>query len=176
MKKYVSALTLLTAIGTLTFTIGCGGSNTSPTTKTTAAPAQPSDESDDHSHEGHSHAGHGAGPHEGTLADWGGGKYHVEFTVDHDRQEATVYILGGDEKTPAPIALAEIQLFIIQPEMEVLLQAAPQEGDPEGFASRFIGNHESLGVVQEYEGTITGVIDGTPYSGTFKEEAHSHES
>jgi hypothetical protein len=140
---------------------------------------QPTDEAEDHSHEGHlheghSHAGHGAGPHEGTLADWGGGKYHVEFTVDHDRQEATVYILGGDEKTPAPIALTDIQLFIIQPEMEVTLKAAPQEGDPEGSASRFIATHESLGVVQEYEGTITGVIESTPYSGTFKEEAHGH--
>jgi hypothetical protein len=176
MKKYVPALTFLAAIGTLTFAIGCGGSKTSPTTNATATSAPSSNESGDHSHEGHSHEGHGAGPHEGTLADWGGGKYHVEFTVDHDRQEATVYILGGDEKTPAPIALAEIQLFIIQPEMEVLLQASPQEGDPEGSASRFIGTHESLGVVQEYEGTITGVIDGTPYSAPFKEETHSHES
>ena len=32
--------------------------------------------------------------------------------------------------------------------------------------------HESLGVVQEYEGTISGVVDETPYSGDFKEEAH----
>ena len=39
-------------------------------------------------------------------------------------------------------------------------------------ASRFIGNHKSLGVVQEYAGTIVGVIDGTPYSGDFTEEAH----
>ena len=59
--------------------------------------------------------------------------------------------------------------------MQVILKAMPQEGDPEGTASRFVGNHESLGVVQEYEGTITGVVDGTPYSGNFKEEPHGHE-
>ena len=119
--------------------------------------------------------GHGAGPHDGTLADWGGGKYHVEFTVDHDKQEGTVYILGDDEKSPSPIKAEEIQLSIKDPAMQVTLKAMPQDGDPEGTASRFVGNHESLGVVQEYEGTITGVIDGTPYSGNFKEEPHGHE-
>src|SRR3954467_12372621 len=44
------------------------------------------------------HAAHGGGPRGGAVADWGGGQYHVEFTVDHPKQEATVYILGGDEK------------------------------------------------------------------------------
>ena len=124
----------------------------------------------------HTHSGHGAGPHDGTLADWGGGKYHVEFTVDHDTQEATVYVLGDDEKTPSPIAAEEIQLSIQDPPMQVTLTAVPQEGDPAGTSSRFVGNHESLGVVQEYAGTMTGVVDGTPYSGDFKEEPHgAHE-
>ena len=40
----------------------------------------------DHSQEGHAH---GAGPHNGTLADWGGGKFQVEFTVDHDAANAS---------------------------------------------------------------------------------------
>ncbi len=152
-----------------TFVAGCG-SNTEqqPTT-------QPQTKTDHgHSHgdgKGHSH---GAGPHDGTVADWGGGKYHVEFTVDHNQQEATVYILGGDGKTPSPIKAEEIQLSIKDPSMQVVLKAARQKGDPEGSASRFVGIHESLGVVKEYEGTITGVIDDTPYTGKFKEEPHSH--
>ena len=127
------------------------------------------DHAHDHSVEGHAH---GAGPHDGTIADWGGGKYHVEFTVDHDKQQATVYVLGGDEKTPSPIDAESIELSIKSPEMLVTLNAAPQENDPPGKASRFIGTHERLGVVQEYEGTMTGVVEGTPYSGDFKEEAH----
>jgi hypothetical protein len=56
---------------------------------------QASADGHDHPHggdHGHGHAAgdheHGAGPHGGTLADWGGGKYHVEFTVDHDAKEA----------------------------------------------------------------------------------------
>lgn len=123
----------------------------------------------DHSVEGHAH---GVGPHDGTIADWGGGKYHVEFTVDHTKQQATVYVLGSDEKTPAPIDAPSLELSIKDPEMQVTLNASPQEGDPQGKASRFVGTHEKLGVVQEYAGTMTGVVDGTPYSGDFKEEAH----
>lgn len=121
--------------------------------------------------EGHAH---GEGPHGGTVADWGGGKFHVEFTVDHDKQEATVYILGDDEKTAMPIDAKEITLSIEDPEFTAALKASPQDGDPEGSASRFVGNHESLGIVKEYEGSMSGAVNGTPYSGNFKEVAHDH--
>lgn len=162
----------LLAIGTLTLmplTVGCGDK---PAEEPAAQSSNADDQENRHAIEGHSH---GAGPHDGTIADWGGGKYHVEFTVDHDKQEATIYVLGGDEKTASPIPAEEIQLSIKDPPMQVALKASPQEGDPEGSASRFVGNDEGLGVVQEYEGTITGVVDDTPYSGNFKEEAHAHE-
>ncbi|PHS14844.1 MAG: hypothetical protein COA78_05535 [Blastopirellula sp.] len=164
MKKLQLKLAPLMILGTLAFVIGCGESQPAPN------PASPIPNQD--TEEVVPHAGHGSGPHDGTVADWGGGKYHVEFTVDHDKQEGTVYILGDDEKTPSPIKAAEIQLSITDPVMQVSLKAAPQEGDPEGTASRFVGNHESLGVVQEYAGTISGVIDDTPYAGDFKEEPH----
>ncbi len=118
--------------------------------------------------------GHGNGPHDGVVADWGGGKFHVEFTVDHDKKEATVYILGDDEKTATPIDAAEITLSIKDPAFSVALKASPQEGDPAGKASRFVGNHENLGIVKEYEGSMSGAVDGTPYSGNFKELAHDH--
>jgi hypothetical protein len=159
MKKFELTLSLLIAIGTLAFVAGCGGSKE-------LSKSEKKDSSEKPAHT------HGAGPHGGTVADWGGGKYHVEFTVDHDKQEATVYVLGDDEKTASPIKAEEIQLSIKDPMMQVTLKAVPQDGDPEGSASGFVGNHESLGVVQEYAGTITGVVDGTPYSGDFKEEPH----
>ena len=167
----------LLPIACLVGLVGCK-QETAPTTPTTT-PATTAGDDHGHSHaDGEEHAphgGHGAGPHEGTVADWGGGKFHLEFTVDHDKQEGTVYILGADEKTPSPIDASEIELSISDPAMQVTLKAAPQEIDPAGQASRFVGNHEKLGVVQEYAGTISGVIDGTPYSGDFKEEAHGHE-
>ena len=157
----------------LTFAIGCDSAKT-PAPKTTTPPAASTPPAkDDH---GHAHAGHGAGPHEGTLADWGGGKFHVEFTVDHDKQEATVYILGSDEKSASPIKTDKILLIINDPKFEVELAAAPLEGEAEGTASRFVGKHESLGKVQEFAGIISGEFDGTPYAGDFKEEPHGdHE-
>lgn len=156
---------------------GCKPETT--TTATTPEPAASATDENTHVHDdGTEHAPHGAhgtGPHDGTVADWGGGKYHVEFTVDHDKQEGTVYILGSDEKSPVPIDAESIDLSINDPVMQVSLKAARQKDDPAGKASRFVGNHKSLGVVQEYAGTIAGVVDGTPYSGDFAEEAHGHE-
>ncbi|XZE22707.1 hypothetical protein SH449x_002646 [Pirellulaceae bacterium SH449] len=169
MKRFGISFVLVAIFGF----VGC--SNPTEQTATTSTEAA-DDHGHDHGAEGHDHGseghGHGVGPHEGTVADWGGGKYHVEFTVDHDKQQATVYVFGSDEKTPAPIDAASIELSISSPEMQVTLQASPQDSDPSGKASRFIGTHEKLGVVQEYAGTMTGVVDGTPYSGDFKEEAH----
>lgn len=157
---------------TLTLAIGCGEAE-KPTPQPTPAASAPA--KDDHGHD-HKHDGHGAGPHDGTLADWGGGKYHVEFTVDHDKQEATVFILGDDEKTATPIKAASILLSINDPKFQVELAASPLEGEAEGTSSRFVGKHESLGKVQEFAGTISGEVEGTPYAGEFKEEPHGeHE-
>ncbi|TWT78963.1 hypothetical protein CA13_03600 [Planctomycetes bacterium CA13] len=173
--KFTKAIFALVATVTFISFTGCkqeSVTSTSPNTTT----------ANDHGHDhadgegGHSHAAHGAGPHDGTVADWGGGKFHVEFTVDHDKQQATVYILGADQKTAVSIDAEEIELSITNPEMQVVLKADSQEGDTDGKASRFVGTHQKLGVVQEYAGTLTGVVDGTPYTGEFAEQAHvGHE-
>lgn len=170
--RFVKNLMLALALGTFISAVGC--EQPKPSSSSTAAGG---DHGHDHPHgeAGHSH-GHGAGPHEGTLADWGGGKYHVEFTVDHDKKEATIYILGGDEKTPAPIKTHKVLLSIKQPVFQVELAAKPLDGETDGKASRFVGTHDSLGVVQEFAGTISSEIEGTPYAGDFAEEAHvGHE-
>jgi hypothetical protein len=106
------------------------------------------------------------------MTDWGGGAYHVEFTVDHDKKEATVYIIGGDAKTPAPIKASSIRLVINDPMTEMDLAAKPLEGEAEGMSSRFVGTHETIGIVKEFAGTISGTVEGTPYTGDFKEEPH----
>jgi hypothetical protein len=112
---------------------------------------------------------HGAGPHGGAVADWGGGKYHVEFTVDHDKKEATVYILGSDEKSPAPVKASKLLLSINEPAFQVDLAPQPLAGEGEGTSSRFVGQQDNLGKVQEFAGTISGEVDGTPFAGDFKE-------
>lgn len=118
---------------------------------------------------------HGSGPHGGTIADWGGGAYHVEFTVDHDKKEATVYILGGDAKSPAPIKAEKVQLSINEPSFQIDLVAQPLEGEGDGKSSRFVGRHDNLGIVREFDGTITGEVGGTPYAGDFQEAAGDHK-
>src|SRR5262249_21562676 len=106
----------------------------------------------------------------GVLFDLGGGTYHAEFTVDHPKQEATVYILGSDAKTAAPIKADKLLLSINEPPFQVDLKAVPLDGEPKGVSSRFISKHERLGKEQEFAGTVSGEIDGTPDAGDFKEE------
>ena len=156
-------------VASFTSFVGCQSS--APVEK--AKSAASNDHGHDHKDGDHAHAGHGAGPHDGTMADWGGGKYHVEFTVDHDRKEATVYLVGSDEKSPSPIKADKILLTIKQPQVQVELTAQPLDGEVNGISSRFVGADESLGVVQEFAGTISGEVEGTPYSGEFAEETHA---
>lgn len=143
-------------------------------------PAPAATAADRHDHE-HDHAAgghdHGAGPNGGTLTDWGGGKYHVEFTVDHDAKEAVVYVLGADEKTPAPVELAAgtLLLTIREPDFQVELVARPLAGETAAAASRYAGTHDNLAIVREFAGTISGAVDGTPFAGDFEEHAHEHE-
>jgi hypothetical protein len=129
------------------------------------APATPPAASDD---EGHSH---GAGPHGGVVADWGGGAYHLEFIVDHNKKTATVYVLGSDAQTIKPIKADKITLSIDDPAFQVDLAAQPQEGEASGESSRFVGEHDNLAVVREFSGSITGELSGTPYAADFAEEA-----
>lgn len=166
MKKFGSLLSAFCALVAMTFIVGCQ----EPAAPEAAAPPNTPSATAEHGHE-HAHS-HGAGPHDGTLADWGGGKYHVEFTVDHEKQEATVYVLGSDEKSPAPIKTDKISLMIGDPELQADLLPVPLEGETDGLSSRFVGKHEKLGIVQEYAGSMSAEIEGTPYTGDFKEEAH----
>jgi hypothetical protein len=171
MKKIRTFMAAVFGLVAMSFTAGCQEQSSTESASTPAATAEAEHAEGEGDH-GHSH---GAGPHDGTLTDWGGGTYHVEFTVDHDKQEATIYVLGSDEKSPAPIKTDKVLLSIGDPEMMVELLPEPQKGELNGLASRFVGKHEKLGVVQEYAGTISAEIEGTPYTGDFKEEAHDHK-
>jgi hypothetical protein len=154
--------------------VGCGDKTAENPTAQQSGTSSTAESDHGHPHEGEGGHGHGAGPHDGTLADWGGGKYHVEFTVDHDKKEATVYILGSDEKTPEPITAESLLLTINKPQLQTDLLPVPLDGESGGTSSRFVGTHDGLATVMEYEGTISAEVDGTPYAGNFKEEAHGH--
>jgi hypothetical protein len=164
-----------TAVAILASAIYAGGCSQAPAPAKAAAKAAAAKASDHgHSHAHDHHHDHGAGPHDGTLADWGGGKYHVEFTVDHDEKEAVIYVLGSDEKTAAPVKTADgkLLLTIREPAFQVELAARPLAGEGEGTSSCYGGTHESLGIVREFAGTISGAVDGTPFAGDFAEQPH----
>jgi hypothetical protein len=122
----------------------------------------------------HDEHDHGAGPHGGAIGDLGGGAYHFEFTVDHDKRQAVVYILGGDAKTPAPVKADKLLLALKDPMVQIDLAAEPLEGEA-GTSSRFVGHDDALGKVQEFAGSVTAEIEGTPYSGDFQEKPADHQ-
>ena len=113
---------------------------------------------------------HGAGPHGGAVTDWGGGTYHVEFIVNHPTKQATVYVLGDDGKSPAPVKAEKLLLSINEPAFQVELMPQPLDGEAEGMSSRFVGQHDNLDIVQEFGGTISGEVDGQPFAGDFQEK------
>lgn len=173
MKTFPVSISAVLTTLTMVVLSGCSGSDdAAPATDPTQTAAQTEAEEHGHEHGPEGHAGHGAGPHDGTLADWGGGAYHVEFTVDHDKQETVVYVLGSDEKSPSPVKAESILLSITSPAFQVELAPSPLEGEADGLCSRFVGTHEKLGMVQEFAGTISSAVDGTPYVAEFSEEAH----
>lgn len=118
---------------------------------------------------GHSHTDGGVAG--GVLATWGGEEYHAEFVVDHPTGEATVYILDGTAKKVAPIDAKTVTLSLKEtPPVTVTLDAKPQDGDPVGKSSRFVGRNDVLKTVKEFSGSISGKAGGKNYTGDFEEK------
>jgi hypothetical protein len=116
------------------------------------------------------------GPHHGALAEWGNEEYHVEFTVDHKSQTATVYILDETAKKAKPIDAKSLTLVLKQkPPVTVVLQPKPESGEKAGQSSRFTAKNAAFAKHVAFEGTISGKVGSKPYSGDFKEKAHEHK-
>lgn len=116
---------------------------------------------------------HGTGPNSGVVFDLG--SHHAEFTVDHPKQQCTVLILGADEKTPQSIAATEFVLSIKEAKTAegkvvspMTITMKPTDA-ADGKATTFVGTDPGIGNVADFEGTISGEIDGKPASGKFKE-------
>lgn len=119
------------------------------------------------------HEAHGKGPNGGVVFDLG--KHHAEFTVDHDKKECTVVILGDDEKTPTNVSAKDLMTTTLEtktkegkvvPPLTIKLAARDEK---DGKASKFIGSDPGLGNVADFEGTVFGELDGKPANGKFKE-------
>ena len=85
-----------------------------------------------------------------------------------------IYVLDSDEKTAAPVKTADgkLLLTIREPAFQVELVARPLAGEGDGKSSCYGGTHESLGIIREFTGTISGEVDGTPFAGEFAEQPH----
>jgi hypothetical protein len=126
----------------------------------------------------HEHAHPNEGPHGGALIEWGAEEFHAEFTVDHDKKEATIYILDETcKKAPnvKPEDITEVKLTIknVTPPVTIDLKHDAGKSDEKGIA--FTGGHEKLGTVMEFKGEVSGKVSGTPYVGDFEEKEHDHE-
>ncbi len=132
------------------------------------------EEAADHGHD-HEHAeaadhAHGSGPHGGTIVDWGGGTYHIELTVDHDQKEVAVYVLGSDAKTDLPVKGSSMLVSLNDPAIQVELTAATDtSASGDGRSAKYVGQHDAFGVVREFSGSVSGVIDEVPYAAEFQE-------
>lgn len=141
-----------------------------------SAPAGKKDKAkDDH---GHDHAHPEEGPHGGALAEWGEHEYHAEFTVDHKTKSIAIYVLDGEAKKAPKIDAGKISkvtvtITNVTPPLTLELKLDASKSDAKGIA--FTGTHEQFGKEMEFKGTINGTVDGSPYSGEFKEENHDHD-
>lgn len=121
---------------------------------------------------------HGIGPNGGVVFDLG--SHHAEFTVDHDKQQCTILVLGADEKTPWPVTAAEFILIVdetkladgtVLPPMTIVMLPSDVA---DGKAAKFVGTDPGVANVADFAGTVTGEIDGKPIAGNFDEAAGGH--
>lgn len=127
------------------------------------------------------HAHPEAGPRDGVLAEGPEEDYHAEFLVDHDKKEVTVYVLDDSARKDVPIEAESITVTIsnLAPmPVSITLKPSPQDTDPKGQSSRFVGNHDQLAEKKDYKGEISLKIKDKPYVLEFDESkggGHEHK-
>ncbi|MFG0296184.1 MAG: hypothetical protein ACF8PG_09785 [Maioricimonas sp. JB045] len=129
----------------------------------------------------HHHHHHDLGPNGGHLVELGEEEYHAEVAFDATDRVLTVYLLGPDAKTAAPIA-AEAVTFALEGGDEaqtITLAASPLETDGENLASRFASEAgavpETVKDAEDLRGSVTVVIDGTSLTGEVSHDHHGHD-
>lgn len=162
-------LTTASMLSAIVALAGCQKADTQPATSSTSSTNyMPS----------HTAHGHGAGPNGGVVFDFG--SHHAEFTVDHNKQQCTIVVLGDDARTPAQVGTTELLLNINKTKtaagnavapMTITMKATDAQA---GKAATFVGTDPGIGNVADFSGTVTGEIDGKPAMGEFDESAAGH--
>jgi uncharacterized protein YceK len=127
-----------------------------------------------HGH-GHSHdhaAPHDHHAHHGGLVNEIGGTHHVEFVVDQDAKKVTLFVLGEDARSPAPIKAQPLSLQA-KPEgssefVTLALQPVPRDGEGPDKASRFEAVAEQLAAAKAFEAILRITVENKQYRTAFQ--------
>lgn len=129
----------------------------------------------------HHHHHHDLGPNGGHLVELGDEQYHAEVLFDASDRSLTVYLLGPDAETAAPVAVEEITFTLDGGDapQTITLTASPVETDGENLASRFASEAgavpETVRDAEDLHGSITAVIEGTSLTGAISHDHHGHD-
>jgi hypothetical protein len=129
-------------------------------------------QAEQHADEHHHHA-HDA-PHGGHLIELGDHEYSAEVVHDGDTGQLIVYVFDAHAENTVPVSLEQIE-FAVEGGQTIVLRADPQEGDPQGKASRFLATGDAvaaIGDIEDLHGSVKFEINGKPYSG---ELSHDHD-
>ncbi len=168
MNKFACAVLTCAALGWIVQ--GCAPSAPPPPPAATTGPAHDHDHGHDHAHPAH-------GPHEGHLLELGSGKYHAEVVHDDAAKTVTIYLLGEDSKTPAPIAEESLVISAVvdgKPQ-QFQLAAKPLEGEADGQSSRYHSSDPTLAAACDdamSKARLSVTIEGRPYNVAV--EPHGH--
>jgi hypothetical protein len=138
-------------------------------------PAAPTTAANPPAVEGEGEHIHGKGPNGGVIFDFG--RYHAEFTVNHERKECTVVVLSGENEQAKPkeVSAKELMLTTLEtktkegkvvPPMTIVLKPVDEK---DGKAAKFTGTDPGLGNVADFAGTVAGEVNRKPAKGEFKE-------
>lgn len=114
----------------------------------------------DHDHD-HGHAHAHAAPHDGALAELGEHQGHVEFVLDAEAGELTLYVLDDSAEDGVRSATETVDVEITAGAETFTLSLASQanalSGETVGDSSVFVGRHDSLVGAEEFTATIAAL-------------------
>lgn len=123
---------------------------------------------------------HVHGPHDGHVIELGDEEYHAEVVMGADRK-LTVYILGPDGSSAAPIAAESITVNLEAggETTALTLRAVPQEGESDGQSSRFELTEgsvpESVHNIEDVQGDLVIAVGDKTYEAEIgHDHAHDH--
>lgn len=120
------------------------------------------------------------GAHGGHLYDLGDHEFFAEVVLDEASRKVTIYVVEHDDvnkAVPMDAAGAKLVLEVGEQPVELELTAVPQQGEPEGKASRFELAGDQLPAEVKSEEQLHGELmlsrDGKAYEVHL--EPHEHE-